>query len=168
MNPVLSPNDNIRRYVMVKEVQSIMRRYLPPLPPQVDALIRDIIDHDSYMEAVADAIVRLVDGSCFLGIDGPTSARMYHARGVGMVGRVGEEVVGHVRAHEAAGDDPMMVVAGFKAWAQRHAQDCGFRLEDEQLDAMAADLIPEAILKDMRPTRAGGKGRRSATVRPKG
>ncbi|MFO0887721.1 MAG: hypothetical protein U0790_01095 [Isosphaeraceae bacterium] len=33
MNPVLSPNDKIRRYVSVKEIQSILRRYIPPLPP---------------------------------------------------------------------------------------------------------------------------------------
>lgn len=52
--------------------------------------------------------------------------------------------------------------------AQRHAQDCGFHLKEEHLDAMVADLIPEAILKDMRPARAGGKGRRSALAIPKG
>ncbi len=93
---------------------------------------------------------------------------MYLARGAFMVGRVGEEVVGHVRAQEEEGEAPTMVVAGFKAWAQRHAQDCGFALMDDQLDAMVADLIPEAILKDMRPDRAGGKGRRSTQAKPKG
>lgn len=168
MKPVLSPNDKIRRYVMVKEIQSILRRYMPPLPPQVDALIRQVIDHDSYIEAVADAIVRHVDMACYRGVRGPISAQMYHARGAYMVGLVGEEVVRHVRAQEAAGEDPTMVVAGFKDWAQRHAMDCGFELKGGQLDEMVADLIPDAMLKDMRPARAGGKGRRTAQDRPKG
>ena len=168
MNPSLSPNDKIRRLVMVKEVEAILRRYLPPLPPQVDALIRGAIDHDTYLEAVAAAVVRHVDMACFHGVRGPISARMYLSRGAYMVGLVGEEVVNHVQAQEEAGEDPTMVVAGFKAWAQRHAQDCGFSLKDEQLDAMVADLIPEAILDDMRPARAGGKGRRGAQARPQG
>lgn len=168
MNLVLSPNDNIRRYVMVKEIESILRKYLPPLPPQVDTLVRDTSDRNNYLEAVSDAIVRLVDNSCFGGVEGPISARMYLARGAYVVGRIGEEVVHHVQAQEAAGEDPMMVVAGFKAWAQRHAQDCGFHLEDEHLDAMVADLFPEAILKDMRPARGRGKGRRPSRGRTKG
>ncbi len=46
--------------------------------------------------------------------------------------------------------------------------DCGFGLEGGQLDEMVADLIPEAMLKDMRPARAGGKGRRPAQARPEG
>lgn len=167
MNPVLTPNDKIRRLVMVKEIEAILRKYMPPIPPQVDALMATTSDHGNYLEAIADAIVRQVDLACFRGVRGPISAQMYHARGAYMVGLVGEEVVGHIRAQEAAGDDPMMVAAGFKAWAQRHAQDCGFHMEDEQLDAMIADLIPEAILKDMRPARAGGKGRRSAPAKPK-
>jgi hypothetical protein len=85
-----------------------------------------------------------------------------------MVEKVGAAVVSHVRSQEAAGEDPTMVVAGFKAWAQRHALECGFRLEDGDLDAMVADLIPEAILKDVRPARAGGKGRRNAQGQVKG
>jgi len=38
MNPVLTPNDKIRRLVMVKEIEAILRSYMPPLPPQVNEL----------------------------------------------------------------------------------------------------------------------------------
>jgi len=68
MNPALSPNDEIRRNVMAKEILHILRRLMPP--PQVDALIRRVTDHDSHMEAVADAIARHVDMACFRGSGG--------------------------------------------------------------------------------------------------